>query len=693
MYHILSQKLLKIYIFFKKRGFFGCIYIVCHKVDLLICPARHAALIIYIWEKKLMKRIHAFLKHKDDLLYMTALFIIISAFFVHAEDAFEATSDPMEASEALPFSDRTDEIVQELETKGFSSLTEILIQFGTYEKINHGTLHVHLFENERSIAEWQVDTAELADNTYHTFSLDDPLTIHKEKKYSIYLSDDFKGDNAVALWTSSQTKGMCYHNGILLKGTSVCYQLTHNDVKLKKRVLMIALIIFLSVSILLTLGVDEVLVMGMIFVTLGCVYMWLCPLYMAPDEESHFFRAFEISCGDLTSPLVPGQNGELNGGNALPSALAYSSPSDTIDWDDTRYFLYPNVSLYAPVSYLPQATGIKIARFFTDDVPTIFYAGRWGNLLVNTFLCLSALYLMPFCKRILFMVMTFPMAMQEIVSLAPDGFTISLSLALTAYIFHVSYDRREMIRKRDLAVIAALCMTVSLCKVIYIVLTLLVFMIPDDKFGTPKRGLILRSSIFGISVILNLIWLKISSGYLIEFTPGVDSTRQIQYVLSHIGDFYGIVIRTVIEKGDFFIRSMLGGNMGALSIEITPSVWIAFLILFLYEICNQKRLGVIPHRYDQLIMALVFLGGAALICASLYVQWTSLENEVIEGIQGRYFIPLIIFPALLIIYNNDKKKRETRYIIIDDTYKKLPLMLLLTLNGLTILDMIQYYLA
>ena len=92
-------------------------------------------------------------------------------------------------------------------------------------------------------------------------------------------------------------------------------------------------------------------------------------------------------------------------------------------------------------------------------------------------------------------------------------------------------------------------------------------------------------------------------------------------------------------------------------------------------------------------MALVFLGGTGLICASLYVQWTSLENEIIEGIQGRYFIPLIIFPALLIVYNNDKKKRETRYIITDNKNKNIPLMILLTLNGITVLDMIQYYLA
>ena len=37
------------------------------------------------------------------------------------------------------------------------------------------------------------------------------------------------------------------------------------------------------------------------------------------------------------------------------------------------------------------------------------------------------------------------------------------------------------------------------------------------------------------------------------------------------------------------------------------------------------------------------MGGAALIFASLYVQWTAYKNPIIDGIQGRYFIPLLMF--------------------------------------------------
>ncbi len=635
-----------------------------------------------------MEKIRALLKHKDILLSVLLFLFIISFFFVHAEHSFDVTDEPMDIQEAIMLKPG-DKIVQELNIDKDTFLTEIQIQFGTYDKKNKGTLHVQLYENGRSTVHWQLDTAGLIDNTYHKFPLDTPLKTDHKNSYSIHISENFRGDNAIAVWTSLETRGACFYNGMPLKKGSLCHQVTLTDLDLQKKVVLVSAVIFSAVAVLLLFHVNETLLMSGIFVLLGCIYMWACPLYMAPDEETHFYRAFEISCGDLTSPHIEGKDG----GNVLPSALSYFSDSDTIDWEDTKCFIFTNMSLYAPVSYLPQVTGIKIARFFTDDVPTIFSAGRWGNFLVSIFLCLSALYLMPFGKKILFLIMTLPMALQEMISLAPDGFTISLSMAFTAYVFHVSYSSREKLRKRDIAVIAALSVTLSLCKIVYIVLVLLIFAIPNKKFGMKREWMWAKSGILGASVLLNLLWLKISSGYLVEFTPGVDTPRQIQYILSDMGTFYGTVIRSVIEKGDFYIQTMLGALMGALCIETTPSLWIAFLVFLLFEILNYKRLEVIPHKWDRTVMSLITLGGVGLICTSLYVQWTPFKDQIIEGIQGRYFIPLFIFPALLIIYNNDKKKRDTRYIITSDARGRYHYMILLTLNGITILDMIQYYLA
>ena len=54
---------------------------------------------------------------------------------------------------------------------------------------------------------------------------------------------------------------------------------------------------------------------------------------------------------------------------------------------------------------------------------------------------------------------------------------------------------------------------------------------------------------------------------------------------------------------------------------------------------NQQN-SMAQNKYSYIIL---------LIFTSLYVQWTPLKNDVIIGIQGRYFIPILIFVPLIFI--------------------------------------------
>lgn len=274
----------------------------------------------------------------------------------------------------------------------------------------------------------------------------------------------------------------------------------------KRCVVAAAFITAFLFGILILLAVDERIIMSGLFIILGCVYMWLCTPGMAPDEDNHFRRAFEISCGDLVSK---GLYGGTIGGNYLPAEVDdYMEPDKELDWENKEMFTFSNTALYAPVSYLPHAVGIKIARCFTNNVSKIFYGGKFGNFLASTVLCLWALYRIPFGRKILFMIMVFPMTMQEMVSMSTDGFTTSLCLAFTAYVLYVSYNNEDRIRKRDIFTLAVLSILIALCKIVYIVLVLLIFLIPNEKIGGRKAWAGFKFGIMGAAMIFNLIWLK-----------------------------------------------------------------------------------------------------------------------------------------------------------------------------------------
>ena len=178
-------------------------------------------------------------------------------------------------------------------------------------------------------------------------------------------------------------------------------------------------------------------------------YMAICPIGSAPDEEEHFFRAFEIANGYLASKHISNDGG----GNFLPAELMnYDDPRAVVDWNDTKELLFGNTSLYAPVSYAPQALGIAITQMFTNKVSVIFYVVGGANALCCLIICLLALQLVPFGRRLLFIIII--MTLHEMVALAPDGFTISLCPLFLTYILYLSYSKAR-ISYKDLAVLCA----------------------------------------------------------------------------------------------------------------------------------------------------------------------------------------------------------------------------------------------
>ena len=59
---------------------------------------------------------------------------------------------------------------------------------------------------------------------------------------------------------------------------------------------------------------------------------------------------------------------------------------------------------------------------------------------------------------------------------------------------------------------------------------------------------------------------------------------------------------------------------------------------------------------QKIVLGIVVIMIIGLIFCSLYVQWTQIESPEIQGVQGRYFIP--IMPILLLLLGDIKVKSE-----------------------------------
>ncbi len=460
------------------------------------------------------------------------------------------------------------------------------------------------------------------------------------------------------------------------------------DFRVKLIVLACGCLFLLFIMALVLFRINEILLMAGMLLALMLVFMRITPVGEVPDEYHHFYRAYEISQGSLISRHL-GEDGV--GGNYLPAAIEeYEDETAEIDENNTKAVEFGNTALYAPVSYLPQVIGIKIADLFTDNVSALFYAGRFANALTAFLLCVWALVMVPFGRKLLFIPMLFPLSLQEMISLSPDALTISLSMAFLAYILHLSYVS-EHVGKKDIIILAVMGTVISLCKIVYVVLLLLVFMIPGTRFRLRKHSYQFKMGVMAGAVIINLLWLTISAGYLVEFNEGVNSAEQVKFVLTHIPEFYAICVQTVITHFVTRLPNMIGSYMGVLSIATTGTMWLMFIIFIVYEFCTVNDNPYKVHKYDCLILIGVFLLGTALIFASLYVQWTPVGKELIDGTQGRYFTPLMGCLAFFVMFMRQIKMRRGDSMAVVSEYGTYYYMLLGCFNLITIVDVIQYY--
>ena len=495
---------------------------------------------------------------------------------------------------------------------------------------------------------------------------------------------------------SKLTKFFEKYGLIMVLGISIIIMFLFFYVHLESKIglntsaLILAVLITLSLFVMVLLHIDERIIMSIMLVIIGVIYMNIFPNGSVPDDATHWQRAFEVSTGSLVSEHI-GESGV--GGNYMSAGLMnYKDESAELDESMEQAYTYGNTALYAPFSYLPQSLGIAIANVFTDNVSDIFSAGRWGNFIVAMVLCIMALYITPFGRKLLFMIMMFPMSMQEMVSLAPDGFVIALSLLYVAYILKLTYQS-DVIKKKEIAFLTILSVLISLCKIVYIALLLLIFMIPNSKFDSKKQWICAKFGVIGFAVVLNLIWLSISSGFLIEFNPGVDSGAQVLYVLTNIFEYLLIVIATVIENGAWYVQTLFGSSLGELCVNVSPMAWMLFIILFVYEIGQNRECDVVPHKTDRWIILVTFLGGAALIFTSLYVQWTPYANEMVNGVQGRYFIPFIALLGLFAMLTNREKAIANNINNVVKEKSSYFYFILLLINGIAVLDIINYYMG
>ena len=397
-------------------------------------------------------------------------------------------------------------------------------------------------------------------------------------------------------------------------------------------------------------------------VPLICLFfLTTMPTFKNHDEYYHWLKAYEVSTGHLMTPIEDGIQGSM-----MPKGVAEVMPKDwtTMDYREVKEILNVKIdredkeilnpdtaAVYSFVQYIPQATGIALARIFTDNAYLITYAGRIVNMIVAVALLYFAIKIIPFGKKLILIPAMIPIALEGFTSLSPDAMTISVSFLYIAYVLYLAFSTKvEKLQIKQKLILLIMSIIIALCKIVYIPLVGLLLIIPKEKFkdNSNKNKIINFIIIAGIAVVINLTWLAISSRYLATFREG-DSKIQVLLALQHPIQFIQEFLYTCNINSGNYILSLFGADLGwGELVRLYTIIPYCFLGIYLFTAVTDNNLKNKFKKYQIVWIVLVVLAITALIFASLYVQWTTIGSESILGVQGRYFLPIIPLVMLLI---------------------------------------------
>lgn len=413
-----------------------------------------------------------------------------------------------------------------------------------------------------------------------------------------------------------------------------------------------------------------------ISIPIGLIYCMSTPFGKTPDEITHATKALDISYGNFISKANENGEAELTNTKHLEDIFdlnnkTYEDYFDSINNKSNNeeiIYKFSNMALYSPICHLSQAIGMFITRVLGCDLIIQLYAGRIMNLLVSLLLIYYAIKYIPFNKFLVIVIALLPISMQEMASLSSDALTIAISLFYVSYILHLRFDDNiKELNKKDWWILILSSITVSMSKIVYLPLCLLLFLIPKSKLKS-KKFLKLCSLFVGVTV-LNLLWLAYSSRFLIEYNIGVDSKQQVLFILKNPIEYLLIMIRTLVIYFQSWWLGLVGydlGIFGLYTINISYIYVFSLSILLIILLFTNENKDIKIDKITKIIFVAVFICIVILIFTSLYVQFNKVKNTQIIGIQPRYFIPLLlIIPVIcnnkILIFN---KKIDYKYLFM-----------------------------
>lgn len=332
------------------------------------------------------------------------------------------------------------------------------------------------------------------------------------------------------------------------------------------------------------------------------------------------------------------------------------------------------------LAYIPQVIGLSIGRLLNVNSTWLYILGRAMALLLYCFLMFWSIRLIPeFGKNILFIVGLLPMTIQQITSYNYDSILFDASFFLISYILYLAFDEeKNYITLKDYIIVAVLILVIVPIKFIYIPILGLGLLVPKEKFGGKKKKLYI--AVGAIMLCIVVIFVTRLGPVVKSVSTGPETYTLMDCIQDPIHTFV-LFFRTIGHYATLYLQSMIGSPLGWFEIVVPNIIIYGFALLLFCSLLGYQE-SYQWKREERIGLVLLVCGVSFLILLALLQGWTLKGSKFIEGVQGRYFIPIL--PIFLLALKN-KTIILTRKI---DTFLISGVLTLQTLTAMCVISVI-----
>lgn len=390
-----------------------------------------------------------------------------------------------------------------------------------------------------------------------------------------------------------------------------------------------------------------------------CLFLALAtPPFQVADEPAHVLRAAQLAGG-----AVIGERREATAGGPLDPALpalaalfadipfhsertvsaAVLEQARALSWTGHDVFIgFPSSTAYAPAFYGPMALALAIGKAVGWTPYVCLLLGRILGAAAALALCAAAIWQCRRGRLFLFSVLALPMPLSLFASGNPDGLTIAAT-ALALALVSRGLSGADAPRRGDLW-LSVLCLAlVGMAKPPNAALAGLLLALPAPRRQKAGAVLLVLAATLGWLVATRDLRLPLAHG---DIAP--DPAGQVAYLIHNIAALPGLLWATVklhaVGLGLGFI-----GSLGWLDTLLPKGYYAGAAVCLGLALLHdtRERLGMVP----ALLAAGAILAVSGGMALSLYIIWSPVGAPVVEGLQGRYFLPaalasVFVLPAL-----------------------------------------------